>query len=137
MVFFFRRINRAFRLYISNNYQSPTNGMIGIGAGARSHTKELHYSSNYAVTRKATKAIIHAYSLKENFESIDYGFHLDKAEQINRFLIKSLILSGRLAKPVRGKPIPLRDNNCNERNLSREREIATDSLTGNTFIISN
>ena len=81
---------------IANNYSTTTNGMIGLGAGARSYTSDLHYSTNYAVTRKATKAIIHAYSLKENFESIDYGFHLDKAEQINRFLIKSLIDGGRL-----------------------------------------
>jgi len=51
---------------IATNYQATTNGMIGIGAGARSYTKTLHYSSNYAVTRKATKAIIHAYSMKIN-----------------------------------------------------------------------
>ena len=53
------------------------------------------------------------------------------------FLIKSFALSGLLAKPVRGRPIPLRDNNCNERNLSRERLIATDSLILKVPIISN
>lgn len=81
---------------IVTNYQATTNGMIGIGAGARSYTKTLHYSSNYAVTRKATKAIIHAYSMKTNFTSIDYGFRLNEEEQIRRYLIKSLIDGGKL-----------------------------------------
>ena len=53
------------------------------------------------------------------------------------FLIKSLMLSGLFAKPVRGIPIPLRDSNCIERNLSRERLIATDSLILKVPIISN
>ena len=53
------------------------------------------------------------------------------------FLIKSLMLSGLLANPVRGKPIPLRDKSCNERSLSRERLIATDSFTLKVPIISN
>jgi len=93
----FRKANAP---VISNNYSATTNGMIGIGAGARSYTSNLHYSTNYAVTRKATKAIIHAYSLKENFEMIDYGFRLDKSEQVNRFLIKSLIDGGTLYPEV-------------------------------------
>ena len=44
------------------------------------------------------------------------------------FLIKSDTLSGRLAKPVLGMPIPLRDSNCRDLSLSRLRLIATDSL---------
>ncbi len=82
---------------ITNNYAATTDGMIGIGAGARSYTKKLHYSTNYAVTRKATKAIIHAYSLKEDFKTIDYGVYLDNKEQMNRFFIKSLIDGGVLS----------------------------------------
>ena len=82
--------------YFSNNYQSTQNSMIGIGAGARSYTKNLHYSTNYAVTRKATKAIIHEYSLREDFTTIEYGFYLNEAEQLSRFLVKSLIDGGKL-----------------------------------------
>ncbi len=52
-------------------------------------------------------------------------------------LIRSGMSSGEWAKPVTGRPTPLRDSSCRERSLSREREIATDSLTGNTPIISN
>src|SRR5690606_29906045 len=42
-------------------------------------------------------------------------------------LIRSGISSGALAKPVTGRPTPLRASNCNERNLSRARVMATDS----------
>ncbi|MNE39837.1 hypothetical protein D3C80_1338120 [compost metagenome] len=51
--------------------------------------------------------------------------------------IRSGMSSGEWANPVTGKPIPRRDNNCSERSLSRERAMATDSLSGNTPIISN
>ncbi|MNB84157.1 hypothetical protein D3C75_310070 [compost metagenome] len=51
--------------------------------------------------------------------------------------IRSGMSSGEWAKPVTGKPIPRRDSNCSERSLSRERAMATDSLSGNTPIISN
>ena len=81
---------------ISNNYDSSNNGMIGIGAGARSYTRELHYSTNYAVSRKAVKDIIHAYSERKDFTEINYGIHLNNEEQLRRYLIKSLIDGGRL-----------------------------------------
>jgi hypothetical protein len=45
--------------------------------------------------------------------------------------------SGEWAKPVTGRPMPRRDSSCSERSLSRERAMATDSLSGNTPIISN
>ncbi|MNJ04481.1 hypothetical protein D3C73_1652720 [compost metagenome] len=44
--------------------------------------------------------------------------------------IRSGMSSGEWANPVMGRPMPRRDNNCNERSLSRERAMATDSLSG-------
>jgi len=83
---------------IQSDYESTTNGMIGIGAGARSYTNNLHYSSYYAVGRKAIKSIIHDYSekSKEEFNRINYGIQLNKEEQIRRYFIKSLIDGGKL-----------------------------------------
>ena len=81
---------------ISNNYHSANHGMIGIGAGARSYTNEMHYSTNYAVSRKAVKDIIHAYSERKDFSKINYGIVLNEEEQLRRYLIKSLIDGGRL-----------------------------------------
>ena len=95
-----RCFRKADAAEIGNNYQATINGMIGIGAGARSYTRDLHYSTNYAVTRKATKAIIHAYSLKDNFDTVNYGFYLNEEERMRRFLIKSLIDGGTLYPEV-------------------------------------
>ncbi len=52
-------------------------------------------------------------------------------------VIKSGISSGECAKPVTGRPIPLRESNCSERNLSLERVIETLSLSTWVPIISN
>lgn len=83
---------------IVSSHNSRTDGMIGIGAGARSYTSTLHYSSHYAVSRKAIKSIIHEYSEKqiEDFNIINYGIQLTREEQIRRFFIKSLIDGGQL-----------------------------------------
>ena len=81
---------------VSNNYKTAEDGMVGIGAGARSYTQDLHYSTDYAVGRKETKAIIAAYSTQHNFEEIAYGMYLDQEEQKRRFIIKSLIDGGSL-----------------------------------------
>ena len=89
----FRKVDESL---VSNNYKSTRDGMIGIGAGARSYTRDLHYSTSYAVSRKATKAIIHAYSERKDFAKIDYGFYLNEEERLRRYLIKSLIDGGQL-----------------------------------------
>lgn len=44
-------------------------------------------------------------------------------------LMRSGMSSAVWAKPVTGNPMSRRANSCMERSLSREREIATDSLT--------
>lgn len=89
----FRRVDAPL---LSSDYDATSDGMIGIGAGARSYTSSLHYSSHYAVSRKAIQSIIGAYSNREDFTSIHYGIHLNEEEQIRRFLIKSLMDGGQL-----------------------------------------
>ncbi|MCI5058713.1 MAG: STM4012 family radical SAM protein [Flavobacteriales bacterium] len=88
----FRRTDKPLH---KNNYKSSIHGMVGIGSGARSYTKNLHYSTNYAVSRKATKEIIHAYG-EASFEQVRYGIFLDLEERVRRFIIKSLIDGGSL-----------------------------------------
>ena len=84
-------------LFPNSNYDSIQSGMIGIGAGARSYTQELHYSSDYAVDRQEIKSIISQYSAQHDFNKINYGFELNLEEQKRRFLIKSLTDGGELA----------------------------------------
>jgi len=74
-------------------YNSPEDGMVGLGVGARSYTKALHYSSEYAVGRKGVKNIIHDYNekTKENFQNVLYGTQLSLEEQKRRYVIKSIL----------------------------------------------
>jgi len=74
-------------------YCCQEDGMIGLGCGARSYTKALHYSSEYAVGRSGVKAILSDYVSKsaEDFETVDFGVALDEHEQRRRFVVKSLL----------------------------------------------
>jgi len=93
-----RCFKRADVPVVPNKYNAALDGMIGVGAGARSYTPILHYSSHYAVSRKAIRSIIEGYAAKEmhDFQYINYGIELNRDEQIRRFLIKSLIDGGEL-----------------------------------------
>lgn len=75
------------------NYSCQEDGMIGLGAGARSYTSEVHYSSEYAVARGNIRHIIGDYIAKdaEAFRYADYGIVLPIEEQKRRFLIKSIL----------------------------------------------
>lgn len=77
----------------ATNYSCQEDGMIGLGAGARSYTKNVHYSSEYAVVRGNIKNIINDYIAKQSndFEHIDYGIELSLEEQKIRFVIKSIL----------------------------------------------
>lgn len=68
-------------------------GMVGLGCGARSYTRGLHYSLDYAVTPKGVKAIIADYIARDDdsFASAEHGFALDDDEQRRRFLLQSLL----------------------------------------------
>jgi oxygen-independent coproporphyrinogen-3 oxidase len=74
-------------------YCCQNDGMVGLGCGARSYTRELHYSSEYAVGATGIREILAAYIAKtdEAFDFADYGFALGDAEQRRRFVIQSLL----------------------------------------------
>ena len=74
-------------------YCCQDDGMIGLGCGARSYTRGLHYSDHYAVERAGVSAILRDYIAQpeEAFASARYGFVLDAQEQRRRYLIQSLL----------------------------------------------
>jgi oxygen-independent coproporphyrinogen-3 oxidase len=67
--------------------------MVGLGCGARSYTRGLHYSLDYAVGPKDVKAIIADYLARTPAElaAADYGFVLDADEQRRRYLLQSVL----------------------------------------------
>jgi oxygen-independent coproporphyrinogen III oxidase len=74
-------------------YCCQSDGMLGLGCGARSYTSELHYSSEYAVGTNGIQAIINNYTQKsdDRFNWVDYGYRLNLDDRQRRFLIQSLL----------------------------------------------
>ena len=86
----FRKENTPYK-QAARSYSCQEDGMIGLGAGARSYTRAVHYSSEYAVARQNIRSIIEKYITKSHFTEVDYGIELNKEEQQRRFVIKSVL----------------------------------------------
>ena len=67
--------------------------MVGLGAGARSYTRKVHYCTEYAVGKTGINQIIDDYCSRDAKEhsSAHYGCRLSLEEQKRRYLVKSLL----------------------------------------------
>ncbi|MBN1514846.1 MAG: STM4012 family radical SAM protein, partial [Phycisphaerae bacterium] len=74
-------------------YCCQRDGMIGLGCGARSYTRSLHYATEYAVGRAGVLGLIDAYIATSDaeFARVSHGIRLNRDEQVRRFVIKSLL----------------------------------------------
>ncbi|MEZ0090313.1 STM4012 family radical SAM protein [Streptacidiphilus sp. EB129] len=74
-------------------YCCQTDGMIGLGCGARSYTGALHYSFDYAVSMTQIRGIIDDYVSRpaEDFDRAEVGWAMDAQESRRRHLIQSLL----------------------------------------------
>jgi oxygen-independent coproporphyrinogen-3 oxidase len=91
----------SMRLFRSHTYSPPEgpvyccqeDGMVGLGAGARSYTTALHYSTEYAVGHAGIVKVIADFNrrTRAQFSAADYGCELDDDEQKRRYLLKSLL----------------------------------------------
>jgi len=77
----------------SSEYSCQEDGMIGLGTNARSYTTDVHYSTEYAVSKPNVAAIIDDYVAKEraDFMTASYGIRLSEDDRKRRYLIKSLL----------------------------------------------
>ncbi len=87
---------RMFRLpgtESGSEYCCQSDGMVGLGCGARSYTSRLHYSFEYAVGVRHVRAIIDDFVRlpRAAFGVANVGFALDDLEQRRRHLIQSLL----------------------------------------------
>jgi oxygen-independent coproporphyrinogen III oxidase len=73
------------------DYACQTDGMIGLGCGARSYTSSLHYSFDYAVSASEVRGIIDEYVGTGDFSRAEVGYRLDEEERARRLLIQSLL----------------------------------------------
>ncbi|MER6097550.1 STM4012 family radical SAM protein [Streptomyces sp. NPDC001728] len=74
-----------------DDYACQTDGMIGLGCGARSYTSALHYSFDYAVDMRRIRTIIDAYTQTEDFSRARHGYGTTGAEARRRHLLQSLL----------------------------------------------
>jgi oxygen-independent coproporphyrinogen-3 oxidase len=74
-------------------YCCQEDGMVGLGCGARSYTRGLHYSRAYAVAADGVGAILSDYVNRpaESFAVADYGARLGPDEQRRRYVLQSLL----------------------------------------------
>jgi oxygen-independent coproporphyrinogen-3 oxidase len=74
-------------------YCCQEDGMVGLGCGARSYTRELHYASAYAVRARGIGEILADFIARPVtvFDRADHGFRLDAGEQRRRYVIQSLL----------------------------------------------
>ncbi|WP_240134472.1 STM4012 family radical SAM protein [Streptomyces sp. MUM 178J] len=74
-----------------DDHSCQTDGMIGLGCGARSYTSTLHYSFDYAVDMGEIRAIIDDYTATEDFTRAVHGRHMEGDEARRRHLLQSLL----------------------------------------------
>ncbi|MFE5209297.1 STM4012 family radical SAM protein [Streptomyces sp. NPDC056600] len=75
------------------DYACQTDGMIGLGCGARSYTRALHYSFDYAVDMREIRAIVDDWTTRpaEDFGYAEYGREIDADEARRRHLLQSVL----------------------------------------------
>ncbi|GLF98453.1 STM4012 family radical SAM protein [Streptomyces yaizuensis] len=77
----------------ADDYACQTDGMIGLGCGARSYTTTHHYSFDYAVNMTEIRSIVDAYTRTADFGRAEIGFRLEPSgdEARRRHLLQSLL----------------------------------------------
>ena len=74
-----------------DDYACQEDGMVGIGPGARSSTRRVHYAQPWAVGRAAILDILRDYAEQRDFSVARHGAILSDEERLRRFVIKSLL----------------------------------------------
>ncbi|MFI2762063.1 STM4012 family radical SAM protein [Streptomyces echinatus] len=83
----------------ADDYACQSDGMIGLGCGARSYTAGLHYSFDYAVGMHEIRGIIDDYVGRPaaDFAHAEYGRRMTADESRRRHLLQSLLQAEGLA----------------------------------------
>ena len=117
------------------DYSCQSDGMVGLGCGARSYTRELHYSYEYGVERSATREILEEFIKREDFSKALHGYTLDLEDQKRRYLIQSLLCSDGIDFVAYGEyfQFELLDD-FPELKLLLEKELAV--MEGNRMVLS-
>jgi oxygen-independent coproporphyrinogen-3 oxidase len=79
-----------------DEYRCQRSGMVGLGAGARSYTRALHYSTPWRMVARNIRGGVEDYCRRMAAGQTDafHGFALDADERRRRFVIQSLLFDG-------------------------------------------
>jgi oxygen-independent coproporphyrinogen-3 oxidase len=77
-------------------YRCQSDGMVGLGAGARSYTARLHYSTLWRMVASNIRSVVEDYQRRQRQGDtpIRHGFVLDDEERQRRFVVQSLLYDG-------------------------------------------
>lgn len=81
------------------DHACQTDGMVGLGCGARSYTSGLHYSFDYAVGMREVRSLVDDYTARPagDFAFAEFGRPMDAWESRRRHLLQSLLQAGGMA----------------------------------------
>ena len=79
-----------------DEYRCQRDGMLGLGAGARSYTRGLHYSTPWKMVARNIRAVVEDYArrMRDGDTRVSHGFALDDDERRRRAVIQSLLFDG-------------------------------------------
>ena len=74
-------------------YDCQSDGMVGLGCGARSYAGPLHYSTEYAVGRAGVRAILTDYVNRDpaDFAAARHGHRLAEEDRRRRFVLQGVL----------------------------------------------
>lgn len=78
---------------VPDEFSCQEDGVIGLGAGARSYTAKAHYSAGYAVSRSGVLGVLDTYGARSeaSFAHAVEGIRIDADERARRFVLKSIL----------------------------------------------
>jgi oxygen-independent coproporphyrinogen-3 oxidase len=91
-----RIANPSYEAFADLEYRCQRDGMVGLGAGARSYTQGLHYSTPWKMVARNIRGVVESYCLAmaDGRPEVAHGFVLDDDERRRRFVIQSLLYDG-------------------------------------------
>jgi oxygen-independent coproporphyrinogen-3 oxidase len=88
--------NPSYEVFVDPEYRCQRDGMVGLGAGARSYTRGLHYSTPWKMAARNIRGVVDGYcrAMAAGRTEVSHGFVLDDDERQRRFVILSLLYDG-------------------------------------------
>jgi oxygen-independent coproporphyrinogen III oxidase len=91
----FRQTGRYGGREASPEFSAPGEAIVGLGAGARSVTRAVHYSTEYAVQRAGIIALLEAWCDADDdvFRHANHGIALTPDDRLRRYVLHTLLRS--------------------------------------------